>query len=104
MSNKFENLNNRKTWKFHYPPKERCEILLPQLTNSMNLYFLCEQGQVVSTNDYGKTWNIEVDIDLAGMQSQYEILLNALKESDSNDEKNAKQNKKSNKEPIKQQG
>jgi len=104
MSNKFEHLDNRKTWKFHYPPKDRCETMLPQLTNGMNLYFLCEQGQVVSTNDFGKTWNIEVDIDLAGMQSQYEILLNALKESASNDEKNAKQNKKSNKEPIKQQG
>jgi hypothetical protein len=97
ISNKFENLDNRKTWKYHYPPKERCETMLPQLTHGMNLYFLCEQGQIVSTSDFGKTWNIEVDIDLAGMQSQYEILLNALKESNSNGEKKAEQTKEQNK-------
>ena len=82
ISNKLEGLSKGKTWQYHYPAKDSCETLLPQLSNNAQLYFLCDQGQLVSTSDFGKTWVTEVDIDLKGMQSEYEKLLTAIKESE----------------------
>jgi hypothetical protein len=86
ISNKFEGLDKRKTWKYHFPAQESCETLLPQLSQGKKLYFLCDQGQLVSTEDFGKTWNTEIDVDLSGMQSEYETLNAALKESKSKKE------------------
>lgn len=82
ISNGFDGLSKRNTWKYHHRAKENCEILLPQLSHDTKLYFLCDQGQLVSTGDFGKTWITEVDIDLKGMQSEYEVLRTAIKESE----------------------
>jgi hypothetical protein len=86
ISNQLDGLAKRKTWQYHYPAKENCETLLPQLSHNTKLYFLCDQGQLVSTGDFGKTWITEVDIDLSGMQSEYETLRTAIQESKSKKE------------------
>jgi len=91
ISNQFDGLAKRKTWTYHQPAKDKCETLLPQLSHT-KLYFLCDQGQIVSTGDLGKTWIIEVDIDLGSMQSEYEALLTAIKESETKNKEN-KENK-----------
>ncbi|TQF67795.1 hypothetical protein [Pseudoalteromonas luteoviolacea] len=65
------------TWQAHGEVKPNCTALLPELTQTETLFFLCDQGQVVKTSDYGVTWSSAVDIDIARMQSQYEAFLDA---------------------------
>jgi len=81
ISNKYDGLNKSKTWQYHYPAKDSCETLLSELSQSNKLYFLCDQGQVVSTVDFGKSWVAEIDVDIENMQSKYEDLTKAINES-----------------------
>ncbi|MCG7535332.1 hypothetical protein [Pseudoalteromonas sp. OOF1S-7] len=59
-------------WQQQGPLKVNCHILLPELTSQNTLYFLCDQGQIVSTTDLGQSWHSEVDINISQMQKQYE--------------------------------
>ncbi len=87
ISNEIDGLDKRKTWQYHYPAKDSCETLLPELSQNKKLYFLCDQGQVVSTADFGKTWITEIDVDIASMQSKYEELSTAINESEEKESK-----------------
>lgn len=78
-------LSKKTEWKSHGQIKESCVTMLPNLTREHTLYFLCDQGQIVSTSDFGKSWNTEVDIDLGKMQQKYEALLEAIKKEDNKD-------------------
>lgn len=82
ISTSHANLGKKNVWTTHHPVKEGCYTMLPQLTQGSRLFFLCEQGNIVSTSDYGKNWSSVVSIDLAKMQQVYETLLSTLKESE----------------------
>ncbi|MDO6694135.1 hypothetical protein Q4574_12655 [Aliiglaciecola sp. 3_MG-2023] len=73
---------SRKDWIMRGTAKPDCEIALPKLTNGQRIYFLCDQGQIVSTDDFGQTWKTNVEMDIAAMQAEYESLLDALKQQD----------------------
>ncbi|OCQ21213.1 hypothetical protein A7985_11325 [Pseudoalteromonas luteoviolacea] len=66
-------------WQSHGEVKSNCTTLLPELTQGAVLFFLCEQGQVVKTDDFGESWESVVVIDIALMQQQYEAFLDARK-------------------------
>ena len=74
-----ENISDRKSWQAHGEAKKDCHSPLPELTHNNRLYFLCDQGQIVSTDDFGINWTTEVEIDIPSMQQQYDALLEALK-------------------------
>ena len=76
-----ENISDRKSWQAHGEAQKDCHSPLPELTHNNRLYFLCDQGQIVSTDDLGFNWKTEVEIDISGMQEQYDALLEALKSS-----------------------
>ncbi len=78
-TNSVNDVNNAKSWQTHSPAKEKCESLLPQLTSGTRIYFLCDQGQVVSTDDYGKTWQTDIDRDIPEMQKQFDSFVEQLK-------------------------
>lgn len=78
LTTDIENSTNRNDWAVHGDAKEGCHSFLPQLTHNDRLYFLCDQGQIVSTDDFGLTWNVDVDIDLAAMTSAYELFVEEL--------------------------
>ncbi|GAB2704832.1 hypothetical protein GCM10027170_38650 [Aliiglaciecola aliphaticivorans] len=73
---------SRKDWIMRGTAKPDCEMALPKLTNGQRIYFLCDQGQIVSTDDFGQTWKTNVEMDIAAMQAEYESLLDALKQQD----------------------
>ncbi|MFA3791937.1 hypothetical protein AB6T38_12535 [Aliiglaciecola sp. SL4] len=77
---------SRKDWVMRGTAKADCEIALPKLTHGQRIYFLCDQGQIVSTHDFGQTWNTDVAMDIAAMQGEYESLLTALKAEDEKEE------------------
>ncbi|MDP2561361.1 hypothetical protein [Psychrobium sp. 1_MG-2023] len=83
--------NKKYYWKEHGKVKEGCYSMLPNLSQGSMLFFLCDQGEIVSTNDLGKTWKLELDINIAEMQKEYEALLAALKEQEKEKEKEKKQ-------------
>ena len=72
-------IGEKKAWQAHGDARLDCQTLLPELSANKILYFLCEQGQIVATADFGKSWKTEVDINLQQMQQDYEALLEALK-------------------------
>ena len=76
-----ENISKSKTWSFHHPIKETCTTLLPNLSQRETIYMLCDQGEVVASNDLGKNWEIVLPLDLEKMQNTYELLLKKQKES-----------------------
>ena len=67
--------------------RDNCHSLLPQLTTGNTLYFLCDQGQIVSTSDFGETWQTDIDRDIAQMQAQYETFIDELKQQQEAEEK-----------------
>lgn len=69
-------------WQTHGLAKEACLTMLPELSSNERLYFLCDQGQVVSTSDKGESWQTEITIDIAAMEQEYENLLKAIKDRD----------------------
>jgi hypothetical protein len=81
VSADFDNVSKSKKWKFHNPIKENCTKLLPELSQKEEIYMLCDQGEVVSSNDLGATWKTVLPLDITKMQKTYEEMLNKQKES-----------------------
>lgn len=73
-----ESSDDRNGWTAHGDAKDGCYSFLPQLTREDVLYFLCDQGQIVSTADFGKTWKTEIDVDLSSMTATYEQFVDEL--------------------------
>lgn len=69
-------------WQVHGQIQDECHTLLPELTNDQTLYFLCDQGEIISTQDLGASWKTEFDIDLKSMQDKYNSMLDAILKSD----------------------
>lgn len=65
----------------HGQAKATCLLPLPELSRGNRLYYLCDNGSIVSTADLAKTWQDEITIDIAQMQASYETLIDALNES-----------------------
>ena len=70
---------NDKSWSYHGNPKPECETLLAQISSAEEIYFLCDKGDVVFTNDLGQSWQHVVKIDIADMQVKFNALVEATK-------------------------
>ncbi|ESP92190.1 hypothetical protein [Pseudoalteromonas luteoviolacea] len=74
-----QNASDKTKWTPHGELKANCSTQLAELTQGSTLFFLCDQGQVVSTSDLGQSWDVRIDIDIARMQAQYEAFLASQK-------------------------
>ena len=74
-----DNISNKNSWQARGEVQVNCHSPLPEITHNNRVYFLCDQGQIVSTDDFGINWTTEVEIDISGMQQRYDALLEALK-------------------------
>ncbi|MCP3674156.1 MAG: hypothetical protein GY829_06755 [Gammaproteobacteria bacterium] len=79
ISSDLANVSNGKSWTTHAAAREDCQTLLPQLTTGSRIYFLCDQGEIISTNNFGDTWKMEIERSIANMQEQFEGFIEALK-------------------------
>ena len=79
---KSSNLNpkSKLLWQTHGQPKDNCHTILPQLSSGQTLYFLCDQGQVVKTDDMGKNWQVAIEVNVKLMQEKYEGFLEELQQ------------------------
>lgn len=80
LHNPTQQLEQKNQWQIAGQPKANCETLLPQLSTQSRLFFLCDQGQIVSTGDLGQSWQQEVEMDIAAMQTEFDALVKAMKE------------------------
>ncbi|MDO6708312.1 hypothetical protein [Photobacterium sp. 1_MG-2023] len=80
ISAKRDRLSDQQAWQHHGASKAGCETMLPELTDKNMLYFLCDQGQVVRTADFGEHWETVVPMDIAGMQQEFEEFIRVAKE------------------------
>lgn len=71
-------ISKHKLWQAHANAKAGCHTLLPQLTAENTVYFLCAHGAIVSTSDFGQTWQDIINIDIKEMQDNYDLLIKAL--------------------------
>lgn len=81
ISQDISNKIQRKAWTIHDEAKATCHTMLPHLSNKSTLYFLCDQGEIVSTSDLGKTWTTAIDNGVAEMQNSFEAMLKSLKDT-----------------------
>ncbi|MDK1286952.1 hypothetical protein [Pseudoalteromonas umbrosa] len=79
--------NDQKQWTPHGYLLPNCQTQLSELTQGSTLFFLCEQGQVVSTSDLGYSWEVKVDIDIARMQEQFDALAAQLEQEENAESK-----------------
>lgn len=78
ISTPLSGISGKQKWQSHGTPKEGCHTMLPKLTSNEQLFFLCDQGQVISTADFGFTWTTEIDRNISHMQSEYETFVSEL--------------------------
>lgn len=93
ISSDLSNISSRKNWSTHGEAKENCQTLLPQLTTESRIYFLCDQGEIMSTDDFGESWKTEIERNVASMQEKYEGFLKELKAKQKAEERVKEQNK-----------
>ncbi|WP_133468840.1 hypothetical protein [Paraglaciecola marina] len=77
---------SKNDWQAHGLTQDTCHTLLPMLTYQQTLFFLCDKGEVISTKDFGETWQTEFDIDLDDMQKKFQAMLEVMKEQESESE------------------
>jgi len=80
VSSSIENLKSKGKWQIHGLTQGTCNTLLPELTDQNTLFFLCDKGEIVSTNNFGGTWKTELNIDLVGMQEKHQSMIKAMSE------------------------
>lgn len=78
-------LNSKSSWQPQGQVREDCTVLLPELSHGQTLYLMCNEGDVISTDDLGTSWQTVIDIDVPAMQQSYEQLLEALKQQNTRD-------------------
>ena len=61
-------------WEIHHNTKTECTTMLPNLTKDKTLYFLCDQGDIVETSNYGKTWKVVMSADIIGMRTAFKAM------------------------------
>jgi hypothetical protein len=79
ISKPLNELNDKTPWQVGGLADKSCQQILSQLSSLNKVYFLCDQGKIISTADFGLTWHTEIEIDIAKMQAQYELLIEAMK-------------------------
>jgi hypothetical protein len=82
VSSSIDNLKAKGKWQVHGSTQDTCYTLLPELTDQNTLFFLCDKGEIISTDDFGGTWQTELNIDLNGMQKKYQSMIKAMSEED----------------------
>ena len=76
-------LNNKSSWQTRGQVREDCTVMLPELSHDQTLYLMCNEGDVISTGDFGNSWQTVIDIDVPAMQHSFEQLLEALQQQNS---------------------
>lgn len=72
------NVSERDNHEFHGATQTYCETLLPQLTHDNSLYFLCDQGGIIRTDDLGGSYQTLTEVDIPSMQVRFRALLDQL--------------------------
>lgn len=80
VSNDGTKVGAKAGWKEHHKVLDGCYSMLPELSQQHTLYFICKQGDVMQTSDFGGSWQLAVDIDVPAMQRSFDKLLDALKQ------------------------
>ncbi len=80
ISKPVSEVSNSSDWQIGGVAQTECQKILPNLSSENKVYFLCDQGKVISTADLGVTWQDEVRINIAQMQKQYEQLMDSIKQ------------------------
>ncbi len=80
VTNQSQALNSKSSWQTQGQVREDCTGLLPELTHDQTLYLICNEGDVISTDDFGHSWQTVIDIDVPAMQRSFEQLLEALQQ------------------------
>ena len=75
MTAEYDGIGKRKFWTFHSPARSDCTTLIPALTEGQRVYFMCDDGGVVSTNDFGETWVVERQLEIVKMQATFNSLI-----------------------------
>jgi hypothetical protein len=86
VSANLDNIQEQGAWQTHGKTQKNCTTLLPEITQQKRLFFLCDQGGIISTVDLGNTWQNDIQVDIAGMQKQFEALLEAIQQKSKKDE------------------
>jgi hypothetical protein len=86
VSANLDNIQEQGAWQTHGKTQKNCTTLLPEITQEKRLFFLCDQGGIISTVDLGNTWQDDMQVDIAGMQKQFEALLEAIQQESKKDE------------------
>ena len=77
-SRRIDNAGKVSRMRFHGEAIPDCQIALPHLSHNKKIYYLCDDGKIVSSTDLGKTWVTEVENNLLDMQYKTERLIRAL--------------------------
>lgn len=72
------NVSERDNHTFHGATQTYCETLLPQLTHDTTLYFLCDQGGIIRTSDFGESYDTVFEVDIDAMKLRFRALLDEL--------------------------
>lgn len=63
---------------YHGQVADACASILPEISSRERLYMLCDNGALHYTEDLGETWVTDIDIDIAGLQENYDKLVERL--------------------------
>lgn len=74
ISADINNVESKDAWTIHHDAKAGCTTMLPGLSYNKALYFLCDQGSIVETSNYGETWHETMVSDIDAMRKAYEAL------------------------------
>ena len=77
ISTTLEQAENNKSWSYHGNAVPECETLLAQISSADEIYFLCDKGDVIFTQDLGQSWQHVIKIDIADMQLKFNELVEA---------------------------
>jgi hypothetical protein len=88
ISTDAQKVSDKKSWTFHHAPKDNCFTMLPNISQQSTIHMLCDQGQIVASDNFGKTWQEVVSIDVTAMQQTYnEMVAQRIKENKEKEEK-----------------
>ena len=89
ISTDAKQVSDKKSWTFHHAPKDNCHTMLPNISQQSTVYMLCDQGQIVATDNFGETWQEVVSIDVSTMQQTYVDMIEQLNKENKEKEKKA---------------
>ncbi len=104
ISTDAKQVSDKKSWSFHYAPKDNCHTMLPNISQQSTIYMLCDQGQIVASDNFGETWQEVVSIDVKTMQQTYDDMIEQLrKQNQEKEEQEQKQQAEKKDKTVKQE-